>query len=48
MSHELRTPMNSILGLSELILEESSIAGKNRERLEVVLKKWQTPDESDK
>jgi two-component system, chemotaxis family, sensor kinase CheA len=38
MSHELRTPMNSILGLSELILEESSIAGKNRERLEVVLK----------
>jgi signal transduction histidine kinase/DNA-binding response OmpR family regulator/HAMP domain-containing protein len=38
MSHELRTPMNSILGLSELILEESVIAGKNRERLEVVLK----------
>jgi len=38
MSHELRTPMNSILGLTELILEESSIAGKNRERLEVVLK----------
>jgi signal transduction histidine kinase/DNA-binding response OmpR family regulator len=38
MSHELRTPMNSILGLTELILEESSLAGKNRERLEVVLK----------
>jgi signal transduction histidine kinase/CheY-like chemotaxis protein/HAMP domain-containing protein len=38
MSHELRTPMNSILGLTELILEESSLKGKNRERLEVVLK----------
>jgi signal transduction histidine kinase/CheY-like chemotaxis protein/HAMP domain-containing protein len=38
MSHELRTPMNSILGLTELILEESSFKGKNRERLEVVLK----------
>jgi signal transduction histidine kinase/CheY-like chemotaxis protein len=38
MSHELRTPMNSILGLSELMLEESSINAKNRERTEVVLK----------
>jgi signal transduction histidine kinase/CheY-like chemotaxis protein/HAMP domain-containing protein len=38
MSHELRTPMNSILGLTELILEETSVAGKNRERLDVVLK----------
>ena len=38
MSHELRTPMNSILGLTELILEETSLVGKNRERLEVVLK----------
>jgi signal transduction histidine kinase/CheY-like chemotaxis protein len=38
MSHELRTPMNSILGLSELILESSSLKGKNKERLEVVLK----------
>ncbi|MDR3609734.1 MAG: response regulator [Ignavibacteriaceae bacterium] len=38
MSHELRTPMNSILGLSELMLEESSLVGKNRERTEVVLK----------
>jgi signal transduction histidine kinase/CheY-like chemotaxis protein/HAMP domain-containing protein len=37
MSHELRTPMNSILGLSELILEDTSLKGKNRERLEVVL-----------
>ena len=38
MSHELRTPMNSILGLTELILESSTLKGKNKERLEVVLK----------
>lgn len=37
MSHELRTPMNSILGLTELILEKADLGGKNRERLEVVL-----------
>jgi len=37
MSHELRTPMNSILGLTELILEKADLNGKNRERLEVVL-----------
>jgi len=38
MSHELRTPMNSILGLTELILEEETLDDKNRERLQVVLK----------
>jgi len=38
MSHELRTPMNSILGLTELILDKAQMSGKNRERLEVVLK----------
>jgi signal transduction histidine kinase/CheY-like chemotaxis protein/HAMP domain-containing protein len=38
MSHELRTPMNSILGLTELILEDKTLRGKNRERIEVVLK----------
>lgn len=38
MSHELRTPMNSILGLTELILEKADLTGKNKERLEVVLK----------
>ncbi len=37
ISHELRTPMNSILGLTELILEESSLSPKNTERLHVVL-----------
>ncbi len=38
MSHELRTPMNSILGLTELILEDNSLKNKNRERIEVVFK----------
>jgi signal transduction histidine kinase/CheY-like chemotaxis protein/HAMP domain-containing protein len=38
MSHELRTPMNSILGLTELILDKAQLSVKNKERLEVVLK----------
>lgn len=38
MSHELRTPMNSILGLTELIIEKAQLDSKNKERLEVVLK----------
>jgi signal transduction histidine kinase/CheY-like chemotaxis protein len=37
MSHELRTPMNSILGLTELMLEKATLDGRNKERLEVVL-----------
>ena len=37
MSHELRTPMNSILGLTELILEKADLNEKNQERLQVVL-----------
>jgi len=37
MSHELRTPMNSILGLTELMLEKVDIEPRNKERLEVVL-----------
>jgi len=37
MSHELRTPMNSVLGLTELILEEgSTLNPKTKERLEIV------------
>lgn len=38
MSHELRTPMNSILGLTELLLSENSLSQKNQERLDVVFK----------
>lgn len=38
MSHELRTPMNSILGLTELILEKAPLDNKNKERLQVVHK----------
>ncbi len=38
MSHELRTPMNSVLGLTDLILADNSLEGKNRERLMVVSK----------
>jgi signal transduction histidine kinase/DNA-binding response OmpR family regulator/HAMP domain-containing protein len=38
MSHELRTPQNSILGLTELILKDSSTDSKTRERLNVVLR----------
>jgi signal transduction histidine kinase len=34
----LRTPMNSILGLTELILDKAQLGGKNKERLEVVLR----------
>ena len=36
MSHELRTPMNSILGLTELMLEKVDFDSRNKERLEVV------------
>jgi len=36
MSHELRTPMNSILGLTELMLEKVDLDSRNKERLEVV------------
>ena len=37
MSHELRTPMNSILGLTELMLEKTDVSERNKERLAVVL-----------
>ncbi len=38
MSHELRTPQNSILGLTELILNDKTTDSKTRERLNVVLR----------
>ena len=36
MSHELRTPMNSIIGLTKVIIEDASINDHNKERLNVV------------
>ncbi len=36
MSHELRTPMNSIIGLTKVIIEDASINEHNKERLHVV------------
>ena len=36
MSHELRTPMNSIIGLTKVIIEDASINEQNKERLKVV------------
>ena len=38
MSHELRTPQNSILGLTELILQDETTSSKTKERLNVVLR----------
>ena len=36
MSHELRTPLTSIMGFSELLLEDETITGQNREYLTVI------------
>ena len=36
MSHEIRTPMNSILGFSQLLLGESGLALRDRERVESI------------
>lgn len=38
MSHELKTPLNSILGLTELISDDSSTISKTKDRLEIVLR----------
>ena len=36
MSHEMRTPLNAVIGLSELILEESMMDLESRDKLEKV------------
>ncbi len=38
MSHELRTPLNSIIGLTELISEDSTTFPKTKDRLKIVLR----------
>ena len=36
MSHELRTPLISILGLTELLIKDNSVAAKAKDRLKIV------------
>lgn len=36
LSHDLRTPLTSVLGFSELLLEDGSIQGESREYLAIV------------
>lgn len=38
MSHELRTPMNSIIGLTDIVVNDSNLDAKNKERISVVNK----------
>ncbi len=38
MSHELRTPLNSIIGLTELISDDSTTFPKTKDRLKIVLR----------
>jgi signal transduction histidine kinase/DNA-binding response OmpR family regulator/HAMP domain-containing protein len=38
MSHELKTPLNSILGLSELVLNEKGILDKTKDRNGIILR----------
>lgn len=36
MSHDLRTPLSSIMGFSELLLEDENLQGETREYLRVI------------
>ncbi len=36
ISHELKTPLNSIIGLTEIIINKSDLTDKDKERLEVI------------
>ncbi len=36
MAHEMRTPLTSIMGFSELLLEDENLTGQTREYLQVI------------
>jgi len=36
MSHELRTPLNGIIGYTQVLLKDSGVAGRQRERVNIV------------
>ena len=36
MSHELRTPLTSVMGFSELLLEDETLTGQQREYLTMI------------
>ena len=36
MSHELRTPLNGIIGYSQVLLKDTAVAGRQRERVQIV------------
>ena len=36
MSHQLRTPLTSVMGFSELLLEDETITGRQREYLQMI------------
>jgi PAS domain S-box-containing protein len=38
IAHELNTPLNSVLGSSELLLERADLEGRDRERLESIVR----------
>lgn len=40
--HDLRTPLTGIMGFAELLLEDPTIIGQNREYVEIILSEAKT------